>query len=104
MLQARSQVQDAAGGQTTSWIDITPLWCQVIPAGGKEETAGGAVRGETSHNAKMRYHPQLIPKNRLVGIAPPTLVGRIFNITSVNNVEERNREMDLVLSEGLNSG
>jgi SPP1 family predicted phage head-tail adaptor len=97
-------VQDAAGGQTVSWEDIADLWCQITPGGGKELAAGGAVRAETTHSAKMRYHPQIIPKNRLIGVAPPTLVGRIFNITSVNNVEERNREMDLVLSEGLNSG
>jgi hypothetical protein len=52
----------------------------------------------------MRYHPQLIAMNRLKGLAPATLAGRLFNIVNANNVEERNREMDLVLSEGLNSG
>ncbi len=103
-LQQRSEVQDAAGGQAISWVDVADLWCQITPAGGKEAAAGGAVRGETTHNAKMRYHPQIVPKNRLLGLGPATMAGRIFNITSANNVEERNREMDLVLSEGLNSG
>lgn len=104
LLQARSLVQDSAGGQIVAWQDIAPLWCQLLPAAGKEIEAGGAVRGETMFNAKMRYHPQIISKNRLLGIAPATLADRIFNITSVNNVDERNREMDLVLSEGMNSG
>lgn len=94
-LQARSATQDGAGGQANTWTTTCWLWAQVSPSGGLEKEAGGAFRGKTLHNVKMRYRPDITPAARLV------FRGRYFNIVSVNDVDERKRDLDMICEEGL---
>lgn len=98
-IQQRAATQDTFGGQSTSWTDWqTNVPCAIQPLAGRELMAARAVNAETTHMIDMRYMPGLTAAMRI-------LYGtRVFNIVSVVNVEERNREHQIMASEGLNDG
>ena len=102
-LQSRATTQDAAGQQATTWADVATFWAQVEALSGREVLAAQAIQSQVSHRISLRYSPEF---------ASPTAVsamrllyaGRIFNIATCMNVDERNRTIELMASEGLNNG
>lgn len=97
-VQQRSTTQDAYGQPLTTWSDVCTVWAAIEPMSGRELLAAAAVRSESTHTVLMRYRPGIVPAMRI------NYGGRIFNIASVLDENERHRQLTLICSEGLNDG
>lgn len=86
--------EDEIGEQITEWETIAEVWASISPLRGKEYWAAAQVQSETTHEVIMRYPGvEITPAHQLV------FKGRTLNIQSVINVEERNRELQLLCKE-----
>lgn len=107
-LQTRSTVTDAYGGQTTAWTNyLTGIPADIQSLSGRELLAAQAVQSETSHMIVMRYSPMLADSMKVAAMRVVYVnagVTRYFNISSCLNEDERNRQITLMASEGLNVG
>lgn len=106
-LQQRSTAQDALGEQSTDWSDLTTIWSDITPASGRELFIADGMHTEVSHVIRIRYQdrfadPKYVATLRAVYVTKG--VTRIFNIHACTNAGERNFELQLMCSEGLNPG
>ena len=60
---------------------------------------GTIVQQDITHQIKMRWWDGLTSANRLEGVAPASIAGRIWELSSVANVAERSREYDILARE-----
>lgn len=97
-VQSRSTAIDAVGGQAVTWTDVCSLWAQVEPTSGQEITVGGALRSESMFTVTTRYYAGITPKMRIL------FEGQIFEIVSVNDTNQRHRELVMTCAAGLTSG
>lgn len=100
-LQKRTSNQSALGDQKNDWSDVATLWAGIEPVSGREVFLGDGMRVEISHVITVRYRaaladPQALTAMRII------YQGRNFNIHAPLNTEERNFELQLLCSEGLN--
>jgi len=102
-IQQRNAGQDAIGGQLETWVTIATVWAAIEPLTGRELLAAQSVQSEVTHQLVIRW--QAIFANPKAIAAMRVVYGsRIFNITGALNQGERNRELLLLASEGLNQG
>lgn len=98
-IQQRVTTQDTFGGQSQTWTDFAAnVPAAIDPLSGRELMTAQATQSEVSHRITIRYLPGVTAAMRIV------YQGRYFNISAVMNIEERNREMQILASEGLNNG
>jgi SPP1 family predicted phage head-tail adaptor len=90
-------VPDGEGGYTSSWTPLvpSPVWASITPATARdmERTVASTVDVTASHIVRMRYHPQVNTKTRV------TYGTRVFQVTGVQNTDERNIESVLICLE-----
>ena len=107
-IQTRDTTQDAYGQQVTTWTDyLTGVPADIQALSGRELLAAQAMVAEVSHQITVRYtsllaDPIKVAAMRVVYVNAS--VTRYFNISAAMNVDERNKQIDLLCSEGLNNG
>ena len=84
-----------AGEVTESWVEFANIWAQIMPLVGREYWSSRQVESEVTGKIRIRYLPGVTPKMRI------NSNNRIYNIEAVINIEERNIEMVLLVSEVL---
>jgi SPP1 family predicted phage head-tail adaptor len=84
---------DAFGGPTQTWATYKETRGQIKPIRGREYFDNAAVQGEVTHKVTLRYVKGVTPKMRI------KYDGRTFEITSVINIEEANRVLELMCKE-----
>lgn len=84
-----------AGEVTESWGEFANIWAQIMPLVGKEYWSSRQVESEVTGKIRIRYLPGVTPKMRI------NSNNRIYNIEAVINIEERNMETVLLVSEVL---
>lgn len=86
---------DGDGGFTQTFTDAATAWAEIRPASARdlERVVGGTVMSEASHIARMRYHPAVTTKSQLL------FGSRVFAVTGVQNVDERNVELVIACQE-----
>ncbi len=89
------ETQAGDGSVVTDWETFTAAWASVEPLIGREYFAQEREQATVSHKIRMRYLPGITHKMR---VAWGT---RIFEVESVLNVGERNRELLLMTSEAV---
>ncbi len=94
-VEAPVETQGSDGSTVTTWETFAAAWATVEPLIGREYFAQQREQATISHKIRMRYQPEITHKMR---IAWGT---RIFEIESVLNVGERNREIVLMCSEAV---
>lgn len=103
-LQEEIRTPDEGGGYIRSWQDVAELWAEIIPyagtgnfsrGSGKERVAGGQMQAENSYRLILRYREGVTTLMRII------FDGRVFNIRSVVNVNERNEILELWIQEGV---
>lgn len=101
--QVRGNVTDTYGQQTTIWTDLFSAWAAIEGLSARELFAAQAVQSEVTHSIVVRYRQELaLPR---AAASMRVLYGaRVFNVSGAINVDERNREVVLRASEGLNNG
>jgi SPP1 family predicted phage head-tail adaptor len=82
------------------WEDVcTGVKASIEPLQGRELIAAQAVQSETTSKIRIRYRTGITAAMRIVFGA------RLFNITAPPiNPGERNQELILMVSEGINEG
>jgi len=101
--QARSVSQDSFGAQVPVWTDVITMWAEVAPASGRELQAAAAVNQELTHTITTRWpgaSVTITPAHRAV----MKNNGRVFDIKSVINVDERNHTQMVQAVELLTQG
>jgi len=98
MLQNPSgDVPDGEGGYTQGWVDLAPaVWTvsiEVPSARDLERVAAGSVISQATRILRGLYRPDVTTKTRVL------FNGRIFSVTAVNTVDERERWLELVCEE-----
>lgn len=87
--------RDDTGGFSETWADVATVWAAIEPIRGREYFEAQQVNAEVSHRIKCRYRSGILPVMRAVfGV-------RIFRIEAVINVDERNRELQLMCIEAV---
>lgn len=99
-IQERSKTPDSFGGQSPLWKDVYKVRCFAQPTGGSEAEHGGAVRALQKYLFTIRYGsaPDVSPAHRIV------FNGQFFDITAVNDVDSRHREIQIQAQQGLADG
>ena len=81
------------GGPKHVWVPVATVWASVEPLQGREFMAARAANAETTHRVGMRYRGGVTAKQRI------NFDGRILEIESVMNRDERNAELQLMCKE-----
>lgn len=91
------QTQDSDSGATiNNWSTVVQMWARIEPLSGKEPYIVQQFEGKVMHKVTIRSNSLSVtatPKMRI------TYAGRIFNIKSVLNIEERGKELIFVVEE-----
>lgn len=86
-------VPDGEGGYTETWAPLAPAtwYVRIAPArqADIERVVAGTVVTHRTHMVHGRWHPQISTKARMVH------KGQVFLITSVENIDARDQEMEL---------
>lgn len=100
-IQALTQAQDAYGDTAPSevddsaWATTTTRWASISSLTGSEYLKASGEGSNITHFVRLRYLADLTPKHRI------KFGTRIFNILSVNIVNEIASEMQLFCKEVL---
>lgn len=103
LFQRRDTPLDSYGQQVTSWSDAFTAWASIEALSARELFAAQAVQSEVTHKITVRYRAELA-NPAVVAAMRVVYRGRIFNIQGATNVEERNRTVEIFVSEGVNNG
>lgn len=107
-IQTRSTTKDSFGQAQLTWTDLlTSVPCQIEGLVGRELIAAQAVNAEVTHQLRLRYHSLLADPVKVAAMRAVYVnegVTRIFNFAALVNVDERNRELLITATEGLNQG
>lgn len=91
------------GQQALTWTTVATVWSSIEALSARELFAAQAVQSEVSHVITVRYRPELADP-KAVAAMRAVYGTRIFNISGAMNLDERNRTVQLMASEGLNNG
>lgn len=98
VIQQSIITRDSYGQPVASWVSVATVWAAIEPLSGRELIAAQAVQSEITTRISLRYLPGITSAMRVVHGT------RIYNIKTLLNLDERNRELQLMCSEGLNDG
>lgn len=92
-IQSKSVSQDSYGEPDETWSTYVNAWASVEPLRGREFMDGMAQGQEVTHRIRMRQRDGVTPEMRV------SFDSRVFQIESVINVLEKDREMILMCQE-----
>lgn len=75
------------------WHDVATVRAAVEPLTGRAFFAAAQVQSDLSTRIRMRYHPEVTQKSRI------KYGERYFDVRTVINIDERNRELELLCTE-----
>ena len=89
------ETQDADGAVIETWSTYATIQASIEPISGREYFAAQSTQADVTHRIGIRYLSGIVPKMRV------KYGSRIFDILSVINVNERNRELQLMCRESI---
>jgi SPP1 family predicted phage head-tail adaptor len=102
-VQAPDPNKDALGATSRNWKTLFTTTVSITPLGGRELMAAQAIHAEATHRIDGAYRAEWSNPVRAARYRIK-FRDRLFNIHDVQNVNERNRDVVLIVSEGLNDG
>ncbi len=93
ILQSKTVTRNDYGEETIVWTEKDTLWASIEPLTAREYFQSQQVQSQVTHKITIRYYLGLRTDYRMLWGS------RIFNIISMINPEERNREMILLCTE-----
>jgi SPP1 family predicted phage head-tail adaptor len=92
-IQISTNAQGTYGEPTPTWVDFITCSASIEPINGREYFSSQQVNSEVTHRIKMRYKAGINSKMRV------KYHNRYFDIKSVINIKEQNREIHLMAVE-----
>lgn len=92
-IQSYTETVDSFGGVTNTWAELIKAWASIMPLSGTEKYFSKEKHATATHQVKIRYFDGVNPKMRLLHGS------RVFEIISVLNVGERDKQMVLIVQE-----
>ena len=92
-IQKFTHSRDSFGAMIPEWVDFASSWASISPVSGKEYFAAHQINAEITTKITIRYMPGIAPEMRVA------FKGRVFEILSVLNFEEKNVELNLMCKE-----
>ncbi len=92
-IKRRGTDQDDAGQVIETWTETATVWASILPIAGREYFNASGERAEVTHRIGIVYGVSLAPRDRV------EYGDRVFDIKSVINVRERNRDLELMCTE-----
>lgn len=90
-------VPDGDGGYTQVPAPLVPpqVWASIVPATAREmeRVVANTVETSATHLVRVRYHPGITTETQVL------FGSRVFYVTGIQNIEERNVELVLVCTE-----
>lgn len=102
-IQSRTTGKDSFGGQTQTWTTLKTVYALIEALSGSERAAAMSYSTDVSHRVTVRYDA-LWSDPRAVATYRIQYGTRLFNIEAAMNVDEANKVIELICSEGLNLG
>lgn len=102
-IQQRTTGKDSFGGQVQTWTTLKTVYAYIEALQGSEKIAAMSYSTDVSHRVTVRYDAIFIDP-RVVATYRILYGARIFNIEAALNVDESNRTIEMICSEGLNLG
>lgn len=106
--QQRATSKDTFGQQVVSWSDyLASVPAEISALSGRELLAAQAVNAEVTHELRVRYSSLLADPVKVAALRAVYVndgVTRYFNLSAPRIIDERNREIVIQASEGLNQG
>lgn len=93
--EALTETRNSSGGERFEWQPICTVQTEIVPLSGKSLFAAQQNHSEVTGIIKMRYRADINAKMRVI------YKEKIYSIHAVINVGERNRELNLMTSEGV---
>lgn len=84
---------ELAGEPATTPEEVCEVWGEIVPLAGNEYLRAQQMESTSSHQIRTEYFSDANPRMRLKHGA------RTFEVQSVVNVEERNRELEWMCTE-----
>lgn len=81
------------GEALSIWIEVQKAWASIYPARGTEKWQSAERHAKATHEIAIRFVPGITPKHRI------KFGNRIFNIISVLNTGERNKQLKIIVEE-----
>jgi len=92
-IQQQSITSDEYGAQVITWSSFgVDRWAQIEPLNGREYFAGQQFQSKVDTRFTMRYSTGITPKMRIF------YNSMAYDIESIININERNRELQLMCS------
>lgn len=93
IIQIPVEVKDSFGSVNIEWQEFCTVWAAIYPISGKEYFSSKEINSEITTKVKIRYQSGIKPSMRI------SYNERIFEILSVINPKEANRELQLMCKE-----
>lgn len=88
---------DAHGNPVATWGPVCELWARVRPLKGSEEARADRVSGSRQHEVTCRFDPRI----RTTGRLRIKGTGRVMQIDSIVDWEERRVELTIAATESV---
>ena len=93
VIQQRADTQNPSGEPIPSWTTFATANASIVPLQGRELEAAQQVMAAVSHRIDLRYMPGVLATMRV------QYGSRYFDIKAVINVNELNRNLQLLCTE-----
>lgn len=97
-VERKTTARDTDGGERVVWADVGDQWASIEPLSGREFFAAQQAQSELVVKIRMRYPSDVRAEDRI------TYAGVNYNVGAVMNIENRNREIVCMCSQGVNDG
>jgi SPP1 family predicted phage head-tail adaptor len=94
-IQAATIAQNDHGEPISTWARVGKRWAEITPLAGNELAIGDQVNARQTHKIRIRNYTGLTVKHRILHGT------RTFDINSIANTSERNKEMILMCTEAV---
>jgi SPP1 family predicted phage head-tail adaptor len=94
-IEQAAENQEPDGSVIEMWSIYATAQASIEPVSGREYFVAQSTQADLNHRISLRYVPGITPKMRV------NYGSRIFDILSVINVNERNRELQLMCRESI---
>ena len=92
-IQAPETGRNAVGETVTQWVDFAVVPASIEPISSTEQFTAQQFLPEITHKIRIRYMPGISHKYRIL------YNGRVFEIAPPRNIDERNRELEILARE-----